>query len=209
MSGSDVALLAGAYLVGSLSFGLGLVWLLRRVDVRTLGSGNPGATNVLFTTGRWPALLVLLLDIGKGLLPVVAARRLGSGMEMQAGAGLAAMVGHVFPIYFGFRGGKGVATALGVFLGVAPLAGGAALVVWGVTLIASRYVALASVVAAAGFPPLYWAIGRAGLAPAPSTATLVVAALGAALIVARHRSNLERIAAGTERRLGGRRKETE
>ena len=197
-------LLGGAYLLGSISFSLVVVWLLQRVDLRTLGSGNPGATNVLRTSGRWPALVVLLLDIGKGIVPVEAARRLGAPAEIQAGAGLAAILGHVFPIWFGFRGGKGVATGFGVFVALFPLAGAAALMLFATLVFVTRYVSVGSVVAAVAVPPVAWLLGEGGWATPISAVTLSLAAVCALLVVLRHASNLRRLAEGTERKLGER-----
>ena len=197
-------LLGGAYLLGSVSFSLVVVWLLERVDLRTLGSGNPGATNVLRTSGRWPALVVLLLDIGKGIVPVEAARRMGAPPEIQAGAGLAAILGHVFPIWFGFRGGKGVATGFGVFVALFPLAGAAALVLFAVLVFLTRYVSVGSVAAAIAVPPTAWLLGKGGWVAPTSAVTLSLATACALLVVLRHASNLRRLAQGTERKLGER-----
>jgi glycerol-3-phosphate acyltransferase PlsY len=200
-----VTLVAGAYVVGSISWSLVVVWLLQRVDVRTLGSGNAGATNVLRTTGRWPALVVLLLDIGKGIVPVEVARRLGASPELQAGAGLAAIVGHVFPVWFGFRGGKGVATSFGVFVALLPISGAAALGLFVLVVGITRYVSVGSIAAALSIAPTAWAAGFCGWAPVPSNGLLALAAAAAALVVIQHRANLKRLVAGTERRLGERR----
>lgn len=200
-----VTLVAGAYVVGSISWSLVVVWLLQRVDVRTLGSGNAGATNVLRTTGRWPALVVLLLDIGKGIVPVEVARRLGASPELQAGAGLAAIVGHVFPVWFGFRGGKGVATSFGVFVALLPIAGATALGLFLLLVAITRYVSVGSMAAALSIAPTAWVAGFYGWVPAPSNGVLALAAGAAALIVVKHRANLKRLVAGTERRLGERR----
>lgn len=199
-----IALLAGSYLLGSISWSLVVVWALRRVDVRTVGSGNPGATNVLRTSGRWPALLVLALDIGKGLGPVEVARRLGAPSEVQAGAAVAAVVGHLFPLFFGFRGGKGVATGFGAFVALFPWAGLMGLLLFVALVLITRFVSLGSIVAASAIPFLAWVNGRVGLSPPPTAVALVLAALAAALVVLRHRSNLRRLLEGTERRLGER-----
>ncbi len=196
------ALLAGAYLLGSVSFSLVVVWFLKRVDVRTLGSGNPGATNVLRTSGRWPALVVLLLDIGKGMVPVEAARRLGAPAEIQAGAGLAAILGHLFPAWFGFRGGKGVATGFGVFVALFPLAGAAALALFVALVFATRLVSVGSVAAASAVAPTAWLLGRAGWTSPVSSLTLGIASVCSLLVILRHASNLRRLVAGSERRLG-------
>jgi glycerol-3-phosphate acyltransferase PlsY len=206
LSARWAGVLAASYLLGSISFSLVVVWVLRRSDLRTLGSGNAGATNVLRASGRWPALVVLLLDIGKGIVPVRLAQQLGASTEVAAGAGLAAIVGHVFPVYFGFRGGKGVATGFGVFLALLPLAGATALALFVVLVAVTRYVSLGSIAAAAAVPPLAAGYARIGLAPplAPVTLALVVAAV--ATVLFRHRANLARLRAGTERRLGSRRR---
>jgi glycerol-3-phosphate acyltransferase PlsY len=198
-------LLAGSYLLGSISFSLLLVWLLQRVDLRTLGSGNAGATNVLRTSGRWPALLVLLLDIGKGILPVAAARRLGFDGELQAGAALAAIAGHVFPVYFGFRGGKGVATGFGAFAALFPAAAIAALALFVVVVATTRYVSVGSIVGALAVPPLAWGAGRLGWSPNLSGAEAALVASASLLVAGRHWTNVRRLLDGSERRLGERR----
>jgi glycerol-3-phosphate acyltransferase PlsY len=195
-------LVAGAYLLGSVSFSLIVVWALARVDLRTLGSGNPGATNVLRTTGRWPALLVLALDLGKGLVPVRLARHLEAPAEIVAGAALAAVLGHVYPIFFGFRGGKGVATGFGAFLGLLPLATGAAGLLFLALVLTTRYVSLGSIVGALSIPVFAAAFARAGwTAPLPAPALALAAAISA-VVVLRHAGNARRLLAGTERRLG-------
>jgi glycerol-3-phosphate acyltransferase PlsY len=195
-------ILAGAYLTGSISFSLVVVWLLERVDLRTLGSGNPGATNVLRTSGRWPALVVLLLDIAKGIVPVELTRRLGGSAELQAGAALAAIVGHVFPVWFGFRGGKGVATGFGVFVALFPLAGLLALTIFLAVVFATRFVSVGSIAAAVSVSPAAWVLARLGWAAPVSATTLGLASACAALVVLRHLANLRRLFQGTERRLG-------
>ncbi len=197
----SVALLLGAYLLGSISFSLLLVRALRRVDVREVGSGNPGATNVWRTSGRWPGLLVLLLDIAKGALPVEVARRLQVPAVVVAGTALAAVLGHVYPVFFGFRGGKGVATGFGALACLLPFAGAAALVVFVLVVLATRYVSLGSIAAAAALPALAWSLGRAGLAPPPGAAVLGLASACSAVVIVRHSINLRRLRAGTERRI--------
>jgi len=197
-------LLAGSYLVGSISFSLVVVRLLRRVDLRTLGSGNAGATNVLRTSGSWPALAVLALDIGKGYIPVAIAKRLAFSPELVAGAGLVAVLGHIYPVFFGFRGGRGVATGFGALVALFPLAGAVALGIFVATVFATRYVSVGSIVAALSVPPLAWGFGAWGVAPPPAPGAVAVAALCVAVVVLRHASNLRRLTAGTERRLGER-----
>lgn len=206
MSGRWIGLVAGSYLLGSLSFSLAVVWLLQRADVRNLGSGNAGATNVLRTAGRWPALLVLLLDIAKGIVPVRAARALGAPAEIVAAAAFAVVVGHVFPVFFGFRGGKGVATGFGALLALLPLVACAAAVTFAVVVMATRYVSLASVSAAVALPALALLFARLGwTAPVPGS-VLAFACGCAGLVLLRHSGNLRRLAAGKERRLGAGRK---
>jgi glycerol-3-phosphate acyltransferase PlsY len=197
-----IALVAGSYLLGSLSFSLAIVWLLKRADLRGLGSGNAGATNVLRAVGRWPALVVLALDIAKGIVPVRVARALGAPAEIVAAAALAVVVGHVFPIFFGFRGGKGVATGFGALLSLFPMAGAASLVIFLALVFATRYVSLGSIAAAAALPPIAWALGRAGITPAPSPPVLALACSTVGVVLLRHAGNFRRLLAGSERRLG-------
>jgi glycerol-3-phosphate acyltransferase PlsY len=187
-------LLVVAYLLGSLPFGL---WLARSegVDLRATGSGNIGATNVLRTTGRLLAAVVVALDSAKGVLAVGMARLLSGEIEVMVGCAVAVVVGHMWPIFAGFRGGKGVATAAGAWALVTPVA-----VVWSVVVFASmvattRYVSAGSVAAAAVVPIVTTLLdGR----PSTSTGALVLAVL----IIWRHRSNLSRLAKGTESRIG-------
>lgn len=197
-----LALLVGAYLVGSVSFSLIAVWAIERVDLRTLGSGNAGATNVLRTSGRWPALVVLSLDIAKGYLPVRFARSLEMPAEVVAGTALAVVLGHVFPVFFGFRGGKGVAPSFGAFLGLVPLAAGVSLLLFALIVAVTRYVSVGSILATLATPPLAWGLARAGwTAPVPPGA-LALASACAVVVVLMHWPNLERLASGRERRLG-------
>jgi glycerol-3-phosphate acyltransferase PlsY len=202
---STLALLAASYLLGSLSFSLIVVWVLRRVDLRTLGSGNAGATNVLRTSGRWPALVVLLLDIGKGIVPVQLVRRFGGPPELAGAAALATILGHVFPVYFGFRGGRGVATAFGAFLALFPFAGATAFAIFVAVVGLSRYVSIGSILAALAVTPLAWGYGRLGWETAPTPPLLALGALASLVVLLRHASNIRRLLAGSERRLGERR----
>lgn len=198
------ALVPAAYLSGAIPFAYLITRRAIGIDVRTVGSGNPGATNVLHVAGGRPALVVLLLDIAKGLVPILSSRLLGAPAEVLAAAALAAVVGHVYSVFLGGRGGKGVATAVGSFLGVAPTATAAALLVFGLTLAWKRYVSLASVVGLGSLPLWIYLSGRWGV-PEPSTGPVLAAAAAASLlIVVRHRSNLRRLAAGTEGRVGER-----
>ncbi len=197
-----IGLVIGSYLLGSLSFSLAVVWLLRRADVRTLGSGNAGATNVLRAAGRWPALLVLLLDITKGLVPVRVARALGAPAEVIAAAAFAVVLGHVFPLFFGFRGGKGVATGFGALAALLPLAACSAVAIFAATVFATRYVSLGSVLAAASLPLLAALFSHIGWSPELSTSALALTCACAGLVIVRHAENLKRLFSGTERRLG-------
>lgn len=191
-----------AYLLGGVPFGYLLVKIKTGQDVRTLGSGNIGATNVLRATGRWPAILVLLLDIAKGFLAVCFAGVLlgGSPLWMSAAA-LAVMAGHAFPVFLKFRGGKAVASCVGAFLCLAPLALLAALLVFVVVVAKSRYISLGSISAAATLPLAVWLINR------PDGAVTGAAAVAGAFIIWRHHENIRRLRAGTENvfRIGGRR----
>ncbi len=192
----QVASVLGAYLLGSVSFATVLVRLFRGADVRDLGSGNAGATNVLRTAGKKLALATLLLDAGKGALGVLLARLVTADPAWTGAAAVAAIVGHVFPVWFGFRGGKGVATAVGVFLVVAPLAVLAVAAVFFAVVGLTRFVSLGSITAACLLPLSMGAVFHA------PDAHVVAAAVVAAVLVFSHRANVKRLANGTERRLG-------
>lgn len=188
MNSSILAIVA--YLLGSIPTGL-LLGKMYGIDVRTAGSGNIGATNVYRTVGKKIGILTLIGDCLKGLLPVLAARGLGMPEVMIAGVGLAAFLGHVFPFYLKFKGGKGVATALGVFLGAAPAAIGGALLAFIAVVAKTRYVSLGSIIAA-GVVPVLSFLYR-GLTP--TTAMAVVVSL---IVIWRHRENIRRLLDGTE-----------
>jgi len=183
------------YLLGSIPF----AWLLARravgIDIRRVGSGNVGAANVYRTTGTTTALAVVTLDVAKGACAVLLARRAGCGLTVQASAGVAAVIGHVYPVWLAFRGGKGVATACGVFAVLAPAATMLAAVAFMATVWWTRFVSLGSVSAAVLLPPLAYVL-------AAPFAVVLAASIAAAIIIGRHRSNLARLQAGTERRLG-------
>lgn len=184
--------LTGAYLLGSIPTGL-LLGRLYGIDVRQEGSGNIGATNLYRTVGRRVGVLTLLGDCLKGVLPVLAARQFGLNADQVALVGLAAFCGHVFSVFLRFRGGKGVATALGVFLALAPLAVVAALVLFVALMLLWRYVSLGSISAAAIMPLAVFMLGGGRM--------LVMVTLAIALIViARHCENIRRLLAGTENR---------
>ena len=188
---------AAGYLVGSISFAVLLVRLKTGKDIRKEGSGNAGATNVLRAHGRTLGLLVALLDVAKGAAAVLLVRAVTADPRAAAAAALAAILGHVFPLYYGFRGGKGVATAVGAFLVLAPYPALACIGVFVAVVWLSRYVSLGSVVAMTLLPI---ACGLFG-APLP---TVMAAAGAAVLIVFKHLDNLKRLARGEERRLGRR-----
>jgi acyl phosphate:glycerol-3-phosphate acyltransferase len=186
-----------AYLIGSVPFALLVARKWGAPDLRRVGSGNLGATNVLRASGVTAGVLVALLDVGKGVAGVLVAARLDGSNTTPAVAGLAAIVGHIYPVWLRFRGGKGVATACGVFAALAPVALPPALVVFLVSAWLTKYISVGSVLASAALPPIAYAMGM----PTP----IVIAAIAAAvLIVFRHRSNLARVWLGTERRIGAR-----
>jgi glycerol-3-phosphate acyltransferase PlsY len=185
------------YCIGSVPF----AWLLSRRwgadDLRRIGSGNIGAANVLRASGVRAGVLVAVLDIAKGALSVALAMRLSSDVNAPAAAGLAAIIGHVYPAWLRFKGGKGVATACGVFSVLTPYAALPAFCMFLLTAWTTRYVSLGSVVATIALPPIAYVAGS-------PTASLVAACAAAVLILFRHRGNLMRLRSGTERRLGAR-----
>ena len=202
--GNTLLVALAAYLIGSLSFAVIVSRLMGLNDPRTYGSKNPGATNVLRSGSKAAAVVTLLLDGAKGWLPVFAVQRWCApyGLEATAMAlvGLAAFIGHVFPVFFRFQGGKGVATAAGVVLATDPwlaLAVGAS---WLIISYFSRYVSLASVVAAI-FAPVFYLVGDGLAWRADSGIALALATMGG-LLVWRHAPNLGRLINGTEPRLG-------
>ncbi len=190
------AVVVGAYLFGSLSFAIILVRVFRGEDVRARGSGNAGATNVLRTSGKALAIATLALDVAKGTLAVLAMRLVTEDGWWVGAAALAAVLGHVFPVYFGFRGGKGVATALGALLPLSPGSILLVFVLFAAIVGATRYVSLGSVAAATAAPfAMRFGFHETGEA-------VVTAAAIALLLVFTHRANLARLARGNEHRLG-------
>jgi glycerol-3-phosphate acyltransferase PlsY len=183
------------YVLGSIPFAH-LLARRRGIDLRRVGSGNVGAANVLRTRGTTAAVIVMLLDAVKGSCAVVIAERLTAGHATHVAAGLASIVGHVYPLWLGFRGGKGVATTAGVFAVLAPVALAVAGLVFIAAVWSTRYVSVGSIAAAMTLP-------AAAFARAPRIVA-VAALLAGVLVVERHRSNLARLMAGTERRLGER-----
>ena len=193
--------LAG-YLMGSIPFGYLIVRMTKGTDVRTSGSGNIGATNVNRVAGAGAGIVTLLLDMGKGYAAVWLAGRVAEGnAAWMAAAGLAAVVGHLFPVWLKFRGGKGVATALGVFVPLCWMAVAAAAVVWLVVVSIWRYVSLASVVAAALLPVCLYVLYAPGTHYAPPLSVSLATVVACILIIVKHRENIRRLMDGSENRL--------
>lgn len=181
-----------SYLLGSIPTGY-IIGSLAGIDVRTVGSGNVGATNVARALGKAKGLVTLIADVAKGFLPVFFAFQLGLSHAAVAFVGAAAFFGHLYPVFLKFKGGKGVATALGVLLAAAPWASLVLMGVFAVAAYFSRIASLSSIAAAVTAPVVVWALSY----PPPTTALCAVFAL---MIVYRHRSNIERLMAGTEPR---------
>jgi glycerol-3-phosphate acyltransferase PlsY len=188
-----------AYLIGSLSFAVIVSRLMGLNDPRTYGSGNPGATNVLRSGNKAAAVLTLLLDALKGFVPVLLVRLYGAPFGLDEGTlalvALAAFLGHLWPVFFHFKGGKGVATAAGVLFGLNPWLGLATLATWIIIAVFSRYSSLAALVAAV-FAPFYQVLIWGG-----GPVAVAVFAMGA-LLVWRHSANIQKLLAGTESKLG-------
>ena len=195
-----------AYLLGSLSFAVIVSRTMGLNDPRTFGSKNPGATNVLRSGNKGAAIATLLLDGLKGWLPVALVSWFGAPYGLGDGTvalvGFAAFVGHVYPVFFKFEGGKGVATAMGVVIGVSWILGLATGVTWLIVVYFLRYVSLASILAAV-FAPVYYIFGD-GVAWYMSTDILLALAVMSGILVWRHSANLSRLIKGTEPRLGKR-----
>ncbi len=190
------AAVAASYLLGSVPFGILIARLFGGVDPRSAGSGNIGATNVARSAGRAAGVLTLLADLLKGAVPVLLAQSLQPGAAVISLVGLAAFAGHIFPVYLGFRGGKGVATALGVMLAVSPPAALLCAGVFAVVVAFKRYVSLGSMIAAAMLPVfLSFLHGYGPYVP--------MGAAMAALVIIKHRANIKRLVEGTENRVGG------
>lgn len=194
---SPLSLLAitaiAAYLLGSVPFGILITRIMGLGDLRAIGSGNIGATNVLRTGNRGAAAATLILDAGKGAAAVLAARAL-VGQDAAQIAGLAAFLGHLYPLFLRFRGGKGVATFIGTLLALAWPAGLAVCATWAAAAWLWRYSSLAGMTGAASAPLWALVLGRADVAG--------LAALLALLVILRHRDNIARLRAGTESRIG-------
>jgi glycerol-3-phosphate acyltransferase PlsY len=196
---------AAAYLLGSIPVGYLLVRIFKRQDIRTVGSGNIGATNVLRSGGKGLGAATFVLDAFKGALAVLLASLIAAPAlptvpqrNVEALAALFAVLGHMFPVWLRFRGGKGVATGFGVFLVAAPVAALAAITVFAIVLALTRYVSLASILGAASFPVFAWFTVR-GPQPAFFIAAQIIVAL---LIIVKHHPNIRRLLAGNENRFG-------
>jgi glycerol-3-phosphate acyltransferase PlsY len=196
------AAVVASYLIGSLSFAVIVSRMMGLQDPRTYGSQNPGATNVLRSGSKAAAVLTLLLDAVKGWLPVFWVQRL-PGMDLDAvvaACALAAFAGHVWPVFFRFKGGKGVATAAGVLFGLEPWLGLATMATWLIVAYFSRYSSLAAV-AAAVFAPAYYLLGAKVVWSGAPVIALSIGAMSAVLLY-RHKDNIARLMAGKESRIG-------
>ena len=197
-----LAAVVASYLIGSLSFAVIVSRMMGLQDPRTYGSQNPGATNVLRSGSKVAAVLTLLLDAVKGWLPVFLVQRL-PGMDLDAviaACALAAFAGHVWPVFFRFKGGKGVATAAGVLFGLEPWLGLATMATWLIVAYFSRYSSLAAV-AAAVFAPAFYLLGAKVVWSGAPVIALSIGAMSAVLLY-RHKDNIARLIAGKESRIG-------
>ena len=183
------------YGVGSLPLGYLVASRAKGIDLRRVGSGNVGAANAYRSAGLAAAAIVILVDVAKGASSVFFAARLATGSAEPIAAGIAAVIGHVYPVWLRFHGGKGVATACGVFWMLAPLATALAASLFVIVVWVTRYVSLGSVVATMALPPLAWFTDT-------SVPVVVGAAVAAIVILQRHRANIVRLQQGVERRLG-------
>jgi glycerol-3-phosphate acyltransferase PlsY len=201
-TGLSVSLVAGAYLLGSISFSVVIVRLIHGLDVRTVGSGNAGATNVLRAAGRKAGAIVLALDVTKGVTAVVVPRVLDAPPAVVGSAAVAVVLGHVYPVFFGFRGGKGVATSAGALGALAPVAMALGILLFLAVVAWKRYVSVGSMVTAAAFPFLAWGGYRLGWSEYGGAWLLGSAATISLIILLRHARNLQRLRDGIEPRLG-------
>ncbi len=192
----ELSIVALAYLLGSLPTAYLLVRLMTGDDVRSKGSGNVGGTNALRTAGWRVGVAVTVIDMAKGAIPVWLMQRFNPESGWIAAAMLAAVVGHCYPVWLKFRGGKGVATGFGAFMVLAPLSAFAAFGLWIVVLLIWRWVSLASMTASASFPLILKLVDN------PDAVTLTAVSAAAVLIILRHSSNIRNIVAGTETKVG-------
>jgi len=195
MSVNTVAVLMVGYLLGSIPFAYLLARKHRGIDLRFAGSGNVGAANLLRNTTKKIGVSAMALDMGKGIATVLVARQIEPGATAPTVAGVAAVLGHIYPVWLGFRGGKGVATTCGVFAILAPYATALAGLFFLLTVWWTKYVSLGSVIASAALPALVYATGGPAI-------TVIGAVIIAAIVIERHRANLVRVASGVERRIG-------
>lgn len=193
-----------AYLLGSIPFSYLIVKLVAHKDVRRVGSGNVGATNAMRVAGKAAGAAALLLDVAKGVAATLIARRLGAPPALVGAAAVAVMLGHCYPVWLKFQGGKGVATSAGAMGALAPPAMALSLLVFIVVVVWKRYVALGSMAAAASFPLFVLIMQRLGWEDREPWLLLAAAVIGL-FVVWKHRQNLERIRQGTEPRTGERR----
>lgn len=191
---TPVALIVIGYFAGSLSSAILYARFTKQTDPRNVGSGNPGATNILRTQGKKAAALVLTGDIVKGMIPVLIGHALGLSSFWLGLVALAAIIGHLFPIYFGFKGGKGVATTLGVVFALSPSLGLCCLLTWAIVAALFRYSSLASLIMALCLPCYVYLLQEVALLPSMLLVT--------ALIILRHRSNIHQLLLGKEPKLG-------
>ncbi len=189
--------LAACYLFGAIPFGL-IVGLMRGVDIRKFGSGNIGASNVLRTLGKGPALMVFVLDTAKGLLAVLLCQWLGLNQYWIVAGGLLSVLGHTFSVFLSFQGGKGVATSLGVIIGISPIIAAIAFGLWLVVLGIGRIISVASIIASVSVPlqMVFWKSMHV------HPAYQALAGVAALAIVLKHIPNIKRLAGGTEPRIG-------
>lgn len=193
-----VGLALMGYAIGSIPFSFLVARLFGVKDVRAVGSGNVGATNVMRSAGKFPGALALVLDGLKGAATVWLARSLTTSEAAVCIAGLSAVIGHLFPVWLGFRGGKGVATGAGLFIPLAPAALGAAIAIFVLTVGVTRFVSLASILATLTLPAAAWWLDA-------GTTVSVTALIAAAMVVAKHHENIGRLVRGVEPRLGSKR----
>jgi len=194
MNGLVPGALAASYLIGSVPTGLVLVRLLKGEDIRQHGSGNIGTVNVFRIAGTPIAAVVLAVDIVKGLVPVLLAARLGTGPWVTMLCGLAAIVGHNWSVFLGFRGGKGIATSFGVLVGLSPAAALAGAAVWILVVAVTRYASLGSLLGVLAVPIVLWLLGQ-------PQAYVVFGVVAAVFAFYRHWGNIRRLVAGTELRI--------
>lgn len=196
-----IALTVIGYLFGSISSAILICRLLGLPDPRSEGSRNPGTTNVLRIGGKKAAILTLAGDMLKGVVPVLIAHAVGAEPLVLALVGLAALLGHLYPVFFGFEGGKGVATGLGVLLALQPWLGLAVALTWLLVAYVSRYSSLASVIATI-MAPIYYLVGAKAVWPLHGSVTLAIVVISVVILL-RHKQNISRLLQGKESKIGG------